>query len=637
LSGIIFFLSNLLPDLLYLLMILLCTLGFGSLVLQGVGNRNRMQLQFYIYSIALGMGLLAHLIFAIGAIGALYKNIVWVVILIGFLIGFIELIKHHRSYLEAILYIKNIRMSWFSWGLFLLLCSSLLYPLLANALVPSTSFDEVAYHLAIPKIYIQNHEIIFIPFILQSNWTLETEILFIPGLITSSENLAHLVTWIYTILVSVSLFMYMKEFFNSKVGLIAATVFASTPMVLMLAGTSMIEIPLTLYTLLGTMTMVEWLDDRHPKGWLLSAIFGGLAASTKLNAALIPVILGIFMVVVLLRNKQTRFLNVFGRFIIFGFIALIVVSPWYVKSWVHTGNPIWPFLFDILDGRNWDSLANENLMWFLHLPNLTLNLKNWLLGLWYLTIDDGKFGSFNLGWYYLILLPLSIPAFFLFKDVKQKRLVRWLIFLAIIYYTAWFFQTHQTRFLMPATSIFALLAAAGTWWLWQSISPRWVVLTQIAILILLASTHWFMTSSNRTQLVTNWPYLNGSIDRDQFLLEKIPGYQAFLFANQNLPPDAHIWLGLWESRGYYLEPRYTWMNPISQRDIKIEEFNDAEQLVNELRSRGITHIMLSSMYLDEFKERPHITEISDLIRQVAIEYGLLIFYSNPVELYELNQ
>jgi len=510
-----------------------------------------------------------------------------------------------------------------------------LYPLLADAMVPPLNWDEVAYHLAIPKIYIQHQSVVYIPFIPYSNWPLETEMLFTMSLLLSSETLAHLVSWTALLLISGGLYICGRRYFGGNVGLLAAAVFAATPMVGTLAGTALVELPLTLYTFLAMFAFLRGVETNRGIYWVLSAACGGLAASTKLSGVLVPLSLALLATVVMVRNKNAwRFSQAARIFLTYGLVAGFIVAPWYLKAWIQTGNPFWPFLSEIFGARNWDSLGTEYLLGFIRLPNMPLTPLNWLLGFWKQTQDPIGPQGIALGWAYALLLPSVVPALVLMSPTP-RRILRWLVGIGLVYYTNWFFLTHQTRFLMPTLPVLALIAAAGVRWWEQAWLGRWRLAVQWALVLFVLASSWWARPIDRTRLARRWPFLAGQLTRDEFLRIQVPGYATFQYANAYLPEHAKIWLALYESRGYYLDHEYMWANPISQRALRLEQVASADQLAAELRARGFTHIVFNTSKLDSYLYIRFGPAITRLTRALLAEHTLLIYKSADVELYEL--
>jgi hypothetical protein len=343
------------------------------------------------------------------------------------------------------------------------------------------------------------------------------------------------------------------------------------------------------------------------------------------------------MVIILLVNRQP-FSRVVKQFVLYGLLSAAVVSPWYLKSWLQTGNPVWPFFFEILGGRNWDALGTEYLFGFIRSPNMPMTPLNWLLGFWWLTKEPFRFGPYRLGWHYLILSLISIPVLILPKPAT-RQVTRRLAIISLIFYTSWFFQTHQTRFFMPVLPVLALLISAGVSWYWQKQTwhrIHWQAIIQLCLVLYLGVTNWLANPVDRALVVSRWPYLSGQMSRDQFLVSQIPGYDTFIHSNRNLPEKAYVWLALYEVRGYYLDRDYMWANPISQRAFPLEIYQDASQLASELLARGFTHVIFRTANLERYIYIRYGEKITHLTLQLLSEHADLIFRSSELELYALR-
>lgn len=621
-----------------LLLLVASAAGFGILALRQVGLRDHTTPEFYLFSIGLGLGIEAHLMLGMGALGLFHPALAYILLASGILVGVLHLMRHLDACRDALHQIRSKENApWFSIFLILLLAVSWLYPLLSSALVPPLNWDEVAYHLAIPKIYIQNHAVTYIPSIPYSNWPLETEMLFTLSLLLHCELLPHLISWTTVLLTCWGLHILGRRFFRGQVGLLAAVVFSSTPMVGTLAGTALIEAPLTFYSFLAVFGFLLWLETEEPAFWILAALCGGLAASTKLNGVQVPLILGVSILIAGLVRRPGELKPSARRFVLFGLLAFIVVAPWYAKSWIQTGNPFWPFFLDALGARNWDALGTEYLLGFIRLPNMPATVGNWLSGLARLTFDSSQFGPRRvaLGWYYLFALPLVLPAL-VFRPSADRQMVIWLAGLGAAFYTAWFFQTHQTRFLMPTTPILALLAGLGLAWLWDSRNRLWRKLVQVLVALSLMGTSWIVSSSDRSYIASRWPFMSGRLTREGFLEDNVPGYETYAYANRHLPTDARVLLALYECRGYYLERDYEWANPISQRSLRLERFANASQLADELRARGFTHVIFRSARLERYTYIRHGKAITQLLETFLAEQAELVYSSSELALYQLS-
>ena len=429
-------------------------------------------------------------------------------------------------------------------------------------------------------------------------------------------------------------FITEKNGLNSATGLIAAVILVTTPMALTLAGTNLVEIPLALFTTLAALNLFDWLESEQSSKFVLSAFFAGIAAGIKLNAAMVGVILGIILVIGLWLKHRFGLRIILKHFIVYGMLVFLFVLPWYFRTWYQTGNPFWPFLYNILGGSNWDANGLGYLLTYIRITNLDSNIINWITGLVHLTINPPRFGGFVLGFTYLLTLPLSIFLVARSKLSRNPLIARLLGILVLLLYTSWFFQTHQTRFFMPALGIFALLASIGINWLLQIMSSRWRAVFQIAIAVYFLAISWMANPRMWETLRLNYPYLQGQVTREEFLANRIPGFMVFDYINKNLPMDAKILMSVWESRGYLLDRDYIWANPLSQRVMIQEDFRTINQLVRDMRERGITHILLNHSNLNRFPY-PYNQQVADLYKSALSQKAKLLYSSSPIELYEL--
>jgi hypothetical protein len=330
----------------------------------------------------------------------------------------------------------------------------------------------------------------------------------------------------------------------------------------------------------------------------------------------------------LLRYRQEPRRSVL-QFAGYGLIALAVVAPWYVKSTIYTGNPFWPFLYNLFGGRNWDAVGDALHTSFLHRSNLPLSLWNYVAGLWYLTVRWQQFGGLRMGAAILAFVPLSLLFW------RQKRwLLGYLVAASIIVYTVWFLTTQQTRFLIDIVPVLALLAAWAFTQLLQ-VWPAWfAALGRVAMVICFVIGLPFLNAYERGLIADRWPYVAGHVSRQEFLASHVDAYPAFQFANEHLPPDAKVLLATWETRDYYLDRASIWANPISQRLIKWEQLADAQAAVEFLHSLGITHVFWNNkLVIENVANEAH---IDWLLRTMLAKYGRPIYDLNGFTIYELS-
>ncbi len=597
--------------------------GWGRLVMRRWHTRSGEAPNPY-WAFGLGFGILWSATFAVAALHLLGPAWPWLLLGGGWLALAMTLRPLSRPRLPAI-------SSWTvtEWFLLAVMAASLAYSLLTWALVPPLAWDEVSYHLPIPQIYIQAGGFVPIPTIVHSNWPAGMEMLNSLALLMGSEILPHLTVMVMVVLTALGLARFARQHFDRKTGWLAAALYLTMPMVGYLAGVALIEGALGFFGFLALWSGYEWLQSQSWRDLVLAGILGGLAASIKLTGAALPLTVGAVGFLWLMFRDRRKVGHHIVQSAAYGALALAVVAPWYFKSAIYTGNPVWPFLYSLFGGRYWDAVGDQLHTTWLHRPNLDPTPWNYVTGFWHLTVQAERFGGMRLGAAMIALAPLSALFW------KEKNwLLGYLGATGAIVYTIWFFTTHQTRFLMGVVPALVLLAAYAFARLLRRWSSPWAALGRGAMLLYLVALLPFFHADSRDHISARWPYVVGQMSRQEFLTQEVDGYSAFQFVNEHISQDAKVLLAPWETRGYYLERDYVWANPISQRVIRWDQFDDAAALAGFLHSMGVTHVFWNdNMIISGVANEEHTTE---LFNRLLSGYGTTIYDKDGYTVYELR-
>ena len=132
------------------------------------------------------------------------------------------------------------------------------------------------------------------------------------------------------------------------------------------SGSAYVELPLMFYGTLALWGLVwSWrrkLTRPGPRGWvILAAAATGLAMGVKYTAALL------FFIPILVWLAGTGFAasvaprEILRRIGLFVAVALLCFSPWLIRNFADTRNPVYPLLYKFFDGSNWD--AQKDARW----------------------------------------------------------------------------------------------------------------------------------------------------------------------------------------------------------------------------------------------------------------------------------
>src|SRR5262249_23636948 len=128
-------------------------------------------------------------------------------------------------------------------------------------------------------------------------------------------------------------------------GLAAAALWLSHPLVLWLGESAYVDIGVTCFAFLGVYALRVYWDKRENGWWLLGSALFGMEAGAKMPALFFVgagAVLGFWARI---RSRITWRELILG----WGVVALIAI-PWYGFIAYHTGNPVWPMFPQLTRG-----------------------------------------------------------------------------------------------------------------------------------------------------------------------------------------------------------------------------------------------------------------------------------------------
>ncbi len=215
---------------------------------------------------------------------------------------------------------------------------------LLGALGPETAFDALWYHLTLPKLYLANQRIEFIPggLLYYNAMPKLAEMLYIAGLAFGNEVTVKLIHFSFGLLTCLAIYKLSRKFFNQLLSLIAIVIFYSNLVIGWESITAYADLTRTFFEVMGLWSFLNWHETKKNKWLIISAVMIGFAITTKLLA------LGsllIFSLILLFSSKQL--IKAIKNLLTFLFFALLIPLPWLIFSYQNTGNPVYPFFSNI--------------------------------------------------------------------------------------------------------------------------------------------------------------------------------------------------------------------------------------------------------------------------------------------------
>lgn len=302
-----------------------------------------------------------------------------------------------------------------------------------GVLAPEVGFDALWYHLTIPKIFLQQSRVDFIPggLYYYSAMPKLTEIWYMVSLVfDQTGTLAKAIHYLYGVGSLVLLYRFVRKLLPRVYALMAVLGLISALGFGWESGSAYIDLAWTFYTLLAVYLYYIYTQNRNIYSILLVGVASGLAIGTKLPA-IIPTI-----VLLLLAGKQS-----IKQAIVFAIGVIFISSPWFIFAWLKTGNPVYPLLTNIYPHEN--VLQGIGLVDFIK--------TTWLNITW----PQDPFSLFVGITAIIFLFPLKRFR----KTDNLSNLTNWLNLLFITNYATWylFFRTSGSRFLLSLLPIWIII------------------------------------------------------------------------------------------------------------------------------------------------------------------------------------
>ena len=574
------------------------------------------RLERNLFGLALGLGMLAYGMLALGLVGGLYRPAGIGLLLLLAVLGFRQHPAMARELLDT--FRPGIRLPPWGWAvavLFLLLALIPLVgvwtpPVLALRSVPFsrefyTEWDSISYHLADPKLYLQAHRIYYIPWESHSNFAFTAEMWYLFGLMERGTEggipLAKLFHFTCGIGACLAVYAFGTRHLTAKTGLLAAGILASTPLVLWEAGTAYADLAGTFFATLTLLAVANGMANRDERWLRLGAVLMGLTLSTKATALGTVALLAVGLLFWWVRMQGQTPPRAVAKVAVWCLLALAVGSPWYIKSAVYTGNPVYPFYSHIFPSHFWNTSLGDaydaSLAGFgvgvtakeIHSPTQAV-LAPWNLMMYllpgHLTQSPKPFNDVPTplaALSPLLLAALFFPAF----SRGASGTVKALGLYALLSFLLWFVTVEYVRYLLPALPAFCLLAA---WVLARVWGTRWRSRHALAGLGLCSLVFTLYVGA---ELVWQQaPVVFGWQSRDDYITRGFPPYPAMQFINSRLPQSARV-VFYGSPYGFYCDKPYLWGDAQHSTLIPYDTFQSAEDLRASLAKMGVTHLLVN--------------------------------------------
>lgn len=515
---------------------------------------------------------------------------------------------------------------WLLFALLPLLAALIIATILLGS-VPPVDRDALTHHLFVPKLWLKHGGIYEIPEIPFSYYPMNLDLLYTIPLYFGNDIIPKYIHYSFALSTALLLYWHIRKRLGVHYGLLGALFFLSVPIIIKLSITVYVDLGVLFFTTASLLLLLHWVEQKFEwRSLVLAGLGSGLAAGTKYNG-LISIAVLTLLVPIIFQQSAPKKTQSNSKALLCGVVffaaALTTSSPWLIRNYVWTGNPIYPLhnsffqkmrplkvhqypttLESITDTPQ-QFTPQENNAFILR--KILYNEPLWqtlLLPLRYFyegKDDNPQFFDGKLTPFLIVLPPL---AFLLKSSCKRHRNEQnMLLSFTFLYFFMTFFQgAMRIRYITPIVPPLVILSMYGLQGIFNKFSLRTDIrvarkFKSMFIIICVGGIPLWYNGQylvNLFSTVNPFPYLQGKISRDKYIATFRPEYSAIQYANSILTQETKVLCLFLGNRGYYMN-----FYPVFEQPNSYGLFSEFLSLKNKkftildlMQERNITHVLM---------------------------------------------
>jgi Dolichyl-phosphate-mannose-protein mannosyltransferase len=551
-------------DLGFLILLAILSAGLGYRVLGWLRATPEHPLDAWALAVPIGLGAISLSVLGLAEVGWLTPSAIAGLLAIGLLVGgkggvVGTLASRPTSFDRG-------ASGLVFWGLFGLT----MFGTLLTSLAPVTDGDALCYHLQVPKVFLAHGSAVFEPDLHETIYPLMTEALYAVGLALRGPVACRLIQWLLGLVFAANVTAIARPSLGSRArwaGLIALLV----PAISNGMSAPLNDVALAAF---GNAAIHAWICWRDRPSWrsaVLAGVLMGLAIGVKYPALVLGGLLGIGF---LTGWPAQRTRQILSHALVFGFVALVVGGAWYLRAYIYTGNPVYPFFRQVFGGSGIDEVLDP-----IKRP-MPVTSWNLLTALGPLTLQPDRFDSFShqFGPMFLLFLPPLLV-------MRPPRRVVGIVALGYAFLALCLTQRQSMRFVLIAVGPLSVGVAwlTSTWYSRRSIPGRLLICLFLIMMIFEASLAVARARHGLSVVL-------GRESADSFLGRREPTFEVGRWMEENLPKDSNI-VGQ-DHRGFYFPRSYSMELAHRRRTGLGKRGESASEVIERLKGEGFTHVLL---------------------------------------------
>ena len=557
--------------------------GFGTVVLRGFGVIGDLSPgERLTWSFAIGYGVVGWLLFFMG-VAVLFQPAALTGLLIAGVLGLVAL--------WGIPAVAAKPKDSSRWGLFdgvliAALAAALVFDL-AEGLAPPADADTLAYHFALPKLFIEVGRLVFIERAMDGAVPLLNQMTYIPVLALGGEKA--LTLWAMTSGWGATALLYTvsRRFLDRRWSLAIAIIFLTTPAVVYGGGSGQVEVRNAMFVMVAAFSVARAVTTGH----LRHAGLAGLAVGFFMAGKYIGLLFALACGIAILFQRQW-----FRHGLVLTAIAFVAGGQWYLWNYIHAGDPFFPMLYGVLD---YSAVSFWNAEHHAGLQKLFEEFERgvstnvlWLMIYPFVATFSGlrQFESIRtgLGPFIMLALPFALAGAWQFRDRLRNHPLLIVVVIAVLFYSLWFLigSSQRVRHLTPVLplALLALTFAAHRWA--QNRSQIKPLMAAVVV------TLGFQLAGHGVFGLNYVRHVVSGETRQAFLQRNVHSYRVATWVNANLTQTDRLY-SIYRHLNYLLDVPYYYAHVQQEGVIDIRpEADNSRRFLEQIDNLGISHLLV---------------------------------------------
>jgi len=509
------------------------------------------------------------------------------------------------------------------------------FPGIIIAFAPPFMRDTLVYHLAAPKYYLSISRLSSVDGNFFYAFPKGYEMILALLLSVAGDRAAQFFSVLQHLAAVIGIYALIYPQYGKPSAWICSLGFATIPTAIYFCGCGYVE-PAIILILISSLILLENCQtERKISAYFILGIMAGWLISLKYTGILY---VGLIALMALIAQKNSPLIKA-GKNLASYSLGILPGMFWLAYNRHHLGNPVYPFAYDIFNGKGWD--LQRALSYKIYLQNYGMgrNLLDYIL-LPFRFFFLGKFNSMQFDGY---LGPLAMLFFVgaitaLILSMRRKNpngFIPGLGYSVLLSGAFFIFGTQQARFYLPTHLLICIYIAPLSAMLLSRIRRSITLKFFCSLLFFILIAMNAKVLLNETIKLGCYKPLVELESEDQFRTRKIPGFSAIRFLNKNTSASSKTLCAWTGNYGYYFDRKFIADSFVEDYTLKqlLDSSQNQEVFANQLQSLGITHLFFSWPMIEKSLDKDQ----SQKLKTYVNKYSTVVFHQSGFIVFELKK